>query len=66
MNKSQIIGGIICLILAAFLQLLAIVLSPEKLWLTIMLGSLNVSLPAVALLILGMVLLFTKRKQQEH
>ena len=31
MNKSQLIGGIICLVLAAFLTVVSFTLPPEKL-----------------------------------
>ena len=64
MNKSQLIGGIVCLVLAAGFQATAIGLSPEKVWFAVMVGGLNISLVAVALLIIGVLLLVTLKKQE--
>ena len=58
MNKSQLIGGIICLVLAAFLTILGFTLSPDKMM--FMAG--NINIPAVILGILGLVLVFTSRR----
>ncbi|MFC1879460.1 hypothetical protein ACFLZW_06060 [Chloroflexota bacterium] len=67
MKKSQIVGGVVCLVLAAFLEILAIVLPAEKVWFTIMVGGLNISIVSVILLIVGLVLLATPvLKKQER
>ena len=61
MNKSQLIGGIICLALAAFLVALYIALPPEELMFLI--GDNNIPLLPIILAILGILLLATSRKQ---
>jgi uncharacterized membrane protein YbhN (UPF0104 family) len=55
MNKSRLIGGIICLALGLFLLVLGFTLDPEKVWLTVN----NVSIPGIFLGIVGLALLFT-------
>ena len=59
MNKGQLIGGIICLALAALLAVLSWRLPAEKLM--FMVGGINV--PMIILGIAGLVLLFTARKR---
>ena len=55
MNKSRLIGGIICLVIGLFLIVLGFTLDPEDVWLTVS----NVSIPGVFLGIVGVVLLLT-------
>lgn len=59
MNKGQVIGGIICLALAALLAVLNWRLPADKLM--FMVGGINV--PMIILAIAGLVLLITARKR---
>lgn len=58
MDKSQLVGGIICLTLAVFLGILSVVLPPDKMM--FMVGDENIPyLPAILLGVIGVVLLAT-------
>ena len=59
MNKGQVIGGIICLALAALLAVLNWRLPADELM--FMVGGINV--PMIILAIAGLVLLITARKR---
>lgn len=58
MNKSQIIGGIICLVLAVFLAIVSFALPPEKLMFMVGANN-NVPLAPIILAIIGVLLLAT-------
>ena len=61
MNKSRLIGGIICLALAGLLAVLNVVLPADELM--FMVGDTNMSfVPPIVLGIVGIVLLATGRK----
>ena len=64
MEKSQVIGGIICLVLAAFLTVVYIQLPPEKLM--FMVGDNNVPLPPIILAVTGLLLLITARRKKQR
>ncbi len=59
MNKSRLIGGIICLAVAGLLAVLNCRLPPDKLM--FMVGGINV--PMIILAILGLLLLITAGKR---
>ena len=60
MNKSRLIGGIICLALAVLLAVLTFVLPADKM--IFMMGDANVPIvPAIALAIVGLALLITAK-----
>ena len=62
MNKSRLIGGIICLALAVLLAVLTFVLPADKM--IFMVGDANVPIvPAIVLGIVGLVLIITSWKQ---
>jgi len=58
MNKSQVIGGIICLVLAGFLAVVSFTLPPEKLMFMVGANN-NVPLAPIILAIIGILLLVT-------
>ena len=62
MNKSRLIGGIICLVLGIFLLVLGFALDPEEVWLTV--G--NISIPGIILGIAGLVLLVTAGQSRKE
>lgn len=62
MNKTKLIGGIVCLVLGLFLILLGFTLDPEKVWFTVN----NISVPGVFLGILGLILLFTAGRDKKE
>jgi len=59
MNKGQMIGGIVCLVLAAGIAAVSWGLPPEKLM--FMVGRINI--PMVILAVVGLALLVTARKR---
>jgi len=62
MNKSRLIGGIICLALAALLAVLAVTLPADKM--IFMVGDTNMPyVPPIILAIVGLGLLITAGKQ---
>ena len=62
MNKSRLIGGIICLALAGLLAVLNVVLPADELM--FMVGDTNMSfVPPIVLGIVGIVLLATGRRR---
>ena len=64
MNKMQIIWGVICLVVAALLAILNLILPPESLMFQI--GDINMPwVPPVVLAAVGIVLLATARKKGE-
>jgi hypothetical protein len=65
MDKSQVFGAIICLVLAAFFEILALVLPAEKVWFTFSLAGLNVSIVSIILALVGLVLLFTLKPKKQ-
>jgi hypothetical protein len=58
MSKSQIIGGIICLVLAVFLAIVSFSLPPEKLMFMVGANN-NIPLAPIILAVLGVLLLAT-------
>lgn len=58
MNKSQIIGGVICLVVAVFLAIVSFTLPPEKLMFMVGANN-NVPLAPIILAIIGVLLLAT-------
>ena len=62
MKVSQLIGGIICLVLAVFITILGFTLSPDKMM--FMVGKVNIV--AIILGIIGLVLLFTARRGKKE
>jgi LytS/YehU family sensor histidine kinase len=60
MNKGRLVGGIICLALAALLLVLSIRLPTDKLM--FMVGGINV--PMIILALVGLASLVTARKRQ--
>jgi hypothetical protein len=65
MNTSQVIGGIVCLALAALLEILALVLPTNKVWFTITLGGINISIIAVILVLVGLVMLVAPKRKKK-
>lgn len=63
MDKSQLIGGIVCLIIAAFLGVLYFALPPEKLMLLVV-GENNIPLAPIILAAIGLLLLVTARRSE--
>ena len=61
MDKSQVIGGIVCLIIAAFLTVAYFALPPEELGFLV--GENNLPLAPIVLGIIGLLLLITARKR---
>ena len=62
MNKSRLIGGITCLVLAALLAVLAVALPADKM--IFMVGDTNMpNVPAIILAIVGLGLLITAGKR---
>ena len=62
MNKSRLIGGITCLVLAALLAVLAVALPADKM--IFMVGDTNMPhVPAIILAIVGLGLLITAGKR---
>jgi hypothetical protein len=59
MNKERLVGGIVCLALAALLAVLNWRLPADKLMFTV--GGINI--PMIVLAIVGLVLLVTARKR---
>lgn len=65
MNKSKLVWGIICLVIAAGLSVLNLTLPPENLM--FMVGDINMPwIPPIALVILGIVLLATVNQPEEE
>ena len=64
MNKSQVIGGIICLVLAAFLAVVSFTLPPEKLMFMVGENN-NIPLAPIILAIIGILLLVTARRGEK-
>jgi hypothetical protein len=65
MNTSRLVGGIICVAIAALLTVLNLRLPPEDLM--FMIGSVNMPwVPPIVLAIVGVVLLSTARQAQEE
>jgi hypothetical protein len=65
MNKSQVIWGVICVLLAIILAVLNFILPPESFMFQI--GDRNMPwIPPVVLAIVGIILLATARKQEEQ
>jgi hypothetical protein len=62
MNKTQLIGGIICLAVGLLLLATGFALPLEKTWFTV--G--NVSIPGILLGIVGLVLLFTAGRRKKE
>lgn len=62
MNKSRVIGGLICLVVAAFLGVLYFALPREELM--FMVGENNQFLPPIILGIVGILLLLTARQRE--
>lgn len=62
MNKSQLIGGIVCLVIAAFLGVLYFALSPEKFMFLV--GENNIPLAPIILGAIGLLLLVTARRSE--
>ena len=60
MDKGALVGGIICLLVAALLAILSWRLPAEKMW--FMVGGINV--PMIILAVVGIVLLILARKRQ--
>ena len=58
MSKSQVIGGIVCLVLAGFFAILSFTLPPEKLMFMVGENN-NVPLAPIILAIIGVLLLAT-------
>lgn len=63
MNKSQVIGGIVCLVVAAFLAAVSLALSPEKVWFLV--GENNIPLVPIVLAVIGVLLLVTAWMRRE-
>jgi len=64
MNRSQAIGGFICLAIAALLAVLTVTLPAEKM--VFMIGDINAPVvPVIVLAIVGLALLVTARKHEE-
>ncbi|UCG25890.1 MAG: hypothetical protein JSW55_07860 [Chloroflexota bacterium] len=63
MNKSQLIGGIVCLVIAAFLAAVSLSLPPEKVWFLV--GENNIPLAPIVVAVIGILLLVTARRGQE-
>ena len=63
MNKSQVIGGIICLVIAACLAAVSFALSPEKVWFLV--GENNIPLVPIVLAVIGVLLLVTAWVRRE-
>ena len=62
MNKSRLIGGIICLALAVLLAVLSFALPADKM--TFMVGDTNMPyVPAIGLAVVGLALLITAGKR---
>lgn len=57
MNKSQVIGGVICLLIAAFLTVAYFQMPPEKF--LFLVGDNNIPVIPIGLAILGFLLLIT-------
>lgn len=65
MDKSKVIGGIICLALAAFFAVLSFVLPPDRM--VFMVGDENIPiLPSIILAIVGIGLLATAGRREEE
>jgi len=62
MDKSQVIGGIICLVIATFLAVVYSQLPPEKLWFLV--GDNNIPLPPIIMGVIGLLLLLTARRRE--
>lgn len=62
MNKSQVVGGIICLLVAAFLTVAYFALPSEKLMFLV--GDNNIPLAPIVVGILGLLLLITARRRE--
>jgi len=58
MIKSQLIGGIVCLVIAAFLAVVSFTLPPEKLMFMVGANN-NIPLAPIILAIIGVLLLAT-------
>lgn len=63
MNKSQVIGGIVCLVVALGLGAVSIALDSEKLMFLV--GDNNIPLAPIILAIIGILLLVTARRGQK-
>ena len=63
MNKSQLAGGIICLVIAAFLVAVSLALPPEKLWFLV--GENNIPLAPIVVAVIGILLLLTAWRGRE-
>jgi TRAP-type uncharacterized transport system fused permease subunit len=61
MDKSQLIGGIVCLIIAVFLTVAYFALPPEELFFLV--GENNIPLAPIVLGIIGLLLLITARRR---
>lgn len=61
MEKSRLIGGIVCLVLATFLGALWFALPQDELM--FMVGDSNIYLPPIILAVAGIVLIATARKK---
>ena len=62
MNKSQVIGGVVCLIIAAGLAAVSFALPPEKVWFSV--GENNIPLVPIIVGALGLLLLVTARRKE--
>ena len=62
MDKTQVIGGIVCLTIAAFLTVAYFALPPEKLFFLV--GENNIPLAPIILAIIGFLLVVTARRSQ--
>jgi TRAP-type uncharacterized transport system fused permease subunit len=62
MDKSRVIGGIICLVIAAFLGVLYFALPRDELM--FMVGESDIFLPPIILGVVGIMLLLTARKRE--
>jgi hypothetical protein len=60
MDRSQLIGGIVCLVIAAFLTVIYFALPFEEQWFLV--GENNVPLAPIILAIIGLLLLINARR----
>ncbi len=62
MDKSQLLGGIICLLLAAFFTVIRFALPLNEQWFLV--GEANIPLVPIILGIVGLLLLLTARRSK--
>jgi len=62
MDRSQLIGGIICLLLAAFFTVIRFALPVDEQWFLV--GEANIPLIPIILALLGLLLLLTARRRE--